>query len=75
MIEPFFLTESLGKELNSFIDHPEDWIERVIIVTSDKKEEETQINKIKVTLEEYLAKFIRTMKIPELSFYIPKNQL
>jgi hypothetical protein len=68
-----FLTESLGSEVNFFIDHPDDWIERFITLSSNKKEQEAQISVVKSTLLDYLAKFVETLKIPELSAYMPRN--
>jgi hypothetical protein len=70
-----FLAESLGSELNFFIDHPEDWIEGLVVISSNKKEQEVRLNKIRASLQDYITKFNETMKIPELNFQIHRNQL
>ena len=68
-----FLTDSLGSELNFFLDHPEDWTDRFLGISSNKKEQEVQIYRVKATLLDYLTKFIEIMKIPELNTYLPRN--
>ncbi|PWI46957.1 hypothetical protein CEE45_14040, partial [Candidatus Heimdallarchaeota archaeon B3_Heim] len=68
-----FLTDSLGSELNFFLDHPEEWTDRFLGISSNKKEQEVQIYRVKATLLDYLTKFIEIMKIPELNTYLPRN--
>ncbi len=68
-----FLTDALGSELNLFIDNPDSWIERFIIESSNTKEQEDQLRKVRAILNQYIKKFIETMKIPELNFYLQKD--
>ena len=64
-----FLTDSLSSELSTFIDNPEDWVERFIIFTPDKSQQIAQNLKVRELLHEYLREFIEVMQIPELKFF------